>query len=187
VQGNFEQSEQVDPMVSIPDKLSYEPNEIERREGVILRTATYVTTYEYLKDIIRTDSWSLLDTREQTLIIGYLTDDKPLDNFKSIAGVSSRERVRQIIVGGIRRTYKFAPLELKLKYSGEEILKLKKSTVLTGRPALLESRRQRGRTMWDTRGEELTQAVRDGISRRKERIERGEIQPHTRHSSSSEK
>lgn len=63
-----------------------------------------------------------LDERRHNLIDAYFKTGATLESLKGVAGVGTRERVRQLIVSGIERLWKTLPPSLQENYPQEEII-----------------------------------------------------------------
>lgn len=168
-------------------KLEYDPQLVDDK-GVYVPTSTYRTTLEYTKDIIKAGVFhSVLDEREQKLLIDYITQDVTLQDLVDEAGVTTRSRVQQIISNGVKRTYRYLPSDIRAKYAEDDILKLKLPTAVSNRPASLASKKQRGRDLWNERNVDgaLAKALQDARrQKRQERMEsiaQGELPPQTDH------
>ena len=71
---------------------------------------------EFLLLSVKLGLFSQLDERSKKLIIQRATTTGPLDSLRDVAGVTTRERVRQIIVEGLRTIHEKIPPEFLADY-----------------------------------------------------------------------
>jgi len=69
--------------------------------------------------------YTVIDARRVRVIEAFLAPDSPsLDSLREFAGVTTRERVRQLITTGLVKTRNSAPYELQEQYSQQDLSKL---------------------------------------------------------------
>jgi len=120
---------------------------------------------EFLLLSVKLGLFSQLDERSKKLIIQRATTTGPLDSLRDVAGVTTRERVRQIIVEGLRTIHEKIPPELKEHYNLGEILSLDygKKTIFSPEARAKISAAHKGRPS-PMRGRTHSQETRDRMS-----------------------
>lgn len=66
-----------------------------------------------------------LDQRRISLIDVYFGTEATLENLAPLAGVTSRERVRQLITSGMERLWESLPPELQAQFQKDKVILLK--------------------------------------------------------------
>jgi len=97
-------------------------------------------TQAFLNDVINTEAYQELDERTRELISIYFGTDTTLEKLMGIARVSSRERVRQIIIAGMKKLWQDLPPSLKEQHQKERVIQLKKSEARKGKKHTPETR-----------------------------------------------
>lgn len=125
---------------------------------------------EYLQTAFVTGQWNLLDDREQKLISNYFTQDVTLQELTIIAEVTSKERVRQIICGGLLRMHRSLPPQLQEQYPQQELTKLKNKRDLANTPQMIARRKQIGKDEWEKNGDVLVEGMKRRWHERRQQI-----------------
>jgi len=82
-------------------------------------------TAEFLIDAVSSGAHETLEVRKRNLVGIYFGTEASIADLTVIAGVSSREGVRQLILSGMKKLWQNLPPTLQEKYRPEEIIKLK--------------------------------------------------------------
>src|SRR3954467_2155558 len=108
-------------VIADPGQEEYTPN------------GTPLKTRQLLHAMVEHEVFNALDVRRRNLIGVYYSSEVTLQQLAPQAGVTTRERVRQLIRSGMRLMYQALPEDVQARYSLGDVVLLKNRTMQMAR------------------------------------------------------